>query len=201
MSGARRSLPFPLLVLIGLLLVITLLVVVFQPDRRLPMLSPGMSSEPTFVVQIIRPRAGLPLGGLLPPGLFGLDERLGFDSGSAGARVGVVSSRRVELDADGWQLVLALDDAGRVVPDQTEVVFELVFEEQPRQVRCRPADPAVGTVVLTTLPDGDHAGQFDLELARCADAVTGESLGWPPQPFVLAGSFDGLGTAGVLDER
>jgi hypothetical protein len=60
-------------------------------------------------------------------------------------------------------------------------------------VRCRPGDPAVGTVSTTTLTDsGDISGSFDIELARCEDAETGEPLGWPSTPLILHGSFDRL---------
>ena len=36
------------------------------------------------------------------------------------------------------------------------------------------------------------AGSFDIELTHCEDAKTGTSLGWPPQPLILHGSFDRL---------
>lgn len=164
----------------------------YRPDRPVATIAPGSSSGPAFVVQIIRPRTGLPLGGILPPQLFGLDAHLGFDSTSAGATIGQVGPRRIELGADEGELVLVLDADGHVSPE-TQVVFELVFEEHPRRVRCRPDDPATGTVTLTPLPDsGGLSGNFDVELSRCEDAETGKPLGWPPRPFVLHGSFDRL---------
>jgi hypothetical protein len=36
------------------------------------------------------------------------------------------------------------------------------------------------------------SGSFDIELSHCEDAETGTPLGWPPQPFILHGSFDRL---------
>ena len=184
--------PLPLVLLAGLVVVVCVAAVVFRPDRPVATIVPGSSSGPAFVVQVIRPRAGLPLGGILPPGLFGLEAHLGFDSTSAGATIGSVGPGRLELGADDWDLVVVLDGDGRV-DRETQVVFELVFEERLRRVRCRPGDPAVGMFSTTALPDsGELSGSFDIELARCEDADTGTPLGWPPQPFVLHGSFDRL---------
>ncbi len=166
--------------------------VAYRPDRPVATIVPGSSSGPAFVVQIIRPRLGLPLGGILPPQLFGLDAHLGFESTSAGASIGSVGPGRIELGADDWDLVLVLDADGRVTPE-TQVVFEFVFEERLRRVRCRPGDPAIGTVNITALAEsGELSGSFDIELARCEDADTGKPLGWPPEPLVLHGSFDQL---------
>ncbi len=76
---------------------------------------------------------------------------------------------------------------------ETQVLFELVFEERLRSVRCRPGDPAIGTLSTTALAEsGELSGSFDIELARCEDADTGKPLGWPPEPLVIHGSFDRL---------
>lgn len=180
----------PSWILLSLLLLAGLAVVAYRPDRPVATIVPGSSSGPAFVVQVIRPRLGLPLGGILPPQLFGLEAHLGFDSTSTGATIGSVGPGRLELGADDWDLVL--DGDGRVTPD-TQVVFELMFEERLRRVRCRPGDPAVGTLNTTALAEsGELSGSFDIELARCEDADTGTPLGWPPQPLVLHGSFDRL---------
>jgi len=195
--------PSRILLPLGLLACVALLIsplVAYRPDRPVATLVPGASSGPMFVVQIIRPRAGLPLGGILPPRFFGLEEHLGFGSSSPGASFGIVAGRvggtagprRLELGADDWELVLVVDAEGRVTPE-TQVVFELVFEERPRRVRCRPGEPAVGTLETTVLPgSGELSGHFDIELARCEDADTSKPLGWPPRPFLLHGSFDRL---------
>ena len=180
------------LVLLAGFAVFVLSPVAYRPDRPVATIVPGSSSGPAFVAQIIRPRLGLPLGGILPPQLFGLDAHLGFESTSAGASIGSVGPERIELGADDWDLVLVLDADGRVSPE-TQVVFEFVFEERLRRVRCRPGDPAIGTVNITELAEsGELSGSFDIELARCEDADTGEPLGWPPEPLVLHGSFDRL---------
>ena len=182
----------PLWLLAGLAVVVGFFLVVYRPDRPVATIVPGSSSGPAFVVQIIRPRLGLPLGGILPPQLFGLEAQLEFESTSPGASIGSVGSRRLELGADDWDLVLVLDGDGRVAPE-TQVVFELVFEERLRRVRCRPGDPAIGTLSSTALAkSGELSGSFDIELARCEYADTGKPLGWPPKPLVLHGSFDRL---------
>ncbi len=181
----------PLGLLAGFAVVVYFSLVVYRPDRPVATIVPGSSSDPAFVVQIIRPRLGLPLGGILPPQLFGLEAHLGFESTNAGASIGSVGPRRLELGADGWDLVLVLDADGRVTPE-TQVVFELMFEERLRKVRCRPGDPAVGRF-STGLPEsGELSGSFDVELARCEDANTGKPLGWPTKPLLLHGSFDRL---------
>lgn len=166
--------------------------VLYRPDRPVATVVPGSSAGPAFVVQIIRPRLGLPLGGILPPSLFGHESHVGFDSTSAGASIGVVGPGHLEFGADAWDLVLVFDADGRV-DRRTEVVFELLFEERLRRLRCRPADPVVGTLRATTLAESaELSGSFDVELARCEYAETGEPLGWPPKPLVLHGSFDRL---------
>ncbi len=182
----------PLGLLAGFALLVCSTLVVYRPDRPVATIVPGSSSGPAFVVQIIRPRLGLPLGGILPPQLFGLEAHLGFESTSPGASIGSVGPGRLELGADDWDLVLVVDAEGRVTPE-TQVVFELVFEERLRRVRCRPGDPAIGTLSTTVLAEsGELSGSFDIELARCEDANTGKPLGWPPEPLLLHGSFDRL---------
>ncbi len=182
----------PLGLLAGFAVLVCSTLVAYRPDRPVATIVPGSSSGPAFVVQIIRPRLGLPLGGILPPQLFGLEAHLGFESTSPGASIGSVGPGRLELGADDWDLVLVVDAEGRVTPE-TQVVFELVFEERLRRVRCRPGDPAIGTL-STTVPaeSGELSGSFDIELARCEDANTGKPLGWPPEPLLLHGSFDRL---------
>lgn len=164
----------------------------YRPDRPVATIPAGSSAGPAFVVQIIRPRLGLPLGGILPPSLFGIDDRIGFDSASAGATVGRVDPARLEFATDDWALVVEADAEGRAAPG-TEAVFTLVFEERPRRVRCRPGDRAVGWLrTAEPGPPGELSGSFEIELPRCEDADTGVPLGWPPAPFILRGSFDRL---------
>jgi len=192
-KSSRPSRPLLLLgTVAAFVLALSFLFGVYRPDRPVATIAPGSSSGPSFVVQIIRPRLGLPLGGLLPPQLFRQDAHLGFASTSAGAAVGSVGPGRIELAAGGWNLVLVNDASGRVTAE-TEVVFEFMFEDRLRRVRCRPGDPVVGELTMTSpAGPGELSGNFDIELAHCEDAGTGESLGWPPGPLVLHGSFDRL---------
>ena len=163
----------PLGLLAGFAVVVFSSLVGYRPDRPVATIVPGSSSDPAFVVQIIRPRLGLPLGGIVSPQLFGLEAHLGFESTSAGAAIGSVGPGRLELGADDWDLVLVLDDDGQVTPE-TQVVFELLFEERLRRVRCRPGDPAIGTASTTALvQSGELSGSFDIDLARCEYADTG----------------------------
>jgi len=204
MAGRNQMRPGgvkPSWILFSLLLMAGFAVVAYRPDRPVATIVPGSSSGPAFVVQVIRPRLGLPLGGILPPQLFGHEAHLGFDSGSAGASIDSVGPGRLELGADDWNLVLDLDSEGRVTPE-TQVVFKLEFEERLRMVRCRPGVPAVGIFNTAGLAGSDEiSGSFDIELARCEDADTGAPLGWPSQPLVLHGSFDRLSSDTGVEER
>ena len=188
--GFRPSrLVLPLILVVSFLV---LLGIAYRPDRPVAPITPGTSAGPEFIVQIVRPRGGLPLGGLLPPQLFGQDAKLGFDSSSDGATVVGVGPGGLELSAADWELVVVVDDDGNV-SDETEVVFELIFQEQVRRVRCRPAGPAVGSFTTTHTAGSDElSGRFHIELPHCEDAETGKPLGWPPAPLVLHGSFDRL---------
>lgn len=201
MSSSPKFLrsPVTLGLLGGLAALVIGAIVLNPPDRPVPRITPGSSPGPAFAVQIIRPRMGLPLGGIAPPGWFGLDEELGFASGDPGARVGRVEPGRLELAAEGWELVLVLDGEGRVTP-ATHVEFGMVFEDEPRRVRCFPGEVVVGHSSRTVLDSGEWSGAFDVELARCEDAATGEALGWPPDPLRLRGSFDRL-VPSVADGR
>jgi hypothetical protein len=196
---SRMLLPLGLLAGFALLVCSTL--VAYRPDRPVATIVPGSSSGPAFVVQVIRPRLGLPLGGILPPQLFGHEAHLGFESTSPGASVGSVGAGRLELGADYWDLVLVVDAEGRVTPE-TQVVFEFLFEESLRRVRCRPGEQAIGTLSTTVLAEsGELSGSFDIELARCEDANMGKPLGWPPEPLLLHGSFDRLPLDAAAKQR
>jgi hypothetical protein len=187
----RSFLYFLLMLLAGFALVVCFLLVTYQPDKPVATIVPGSSSRPSFIVQVIRPRMGLPIGGLLPPGLFGVDAQLGFNSTSDGATIGSVGSGEIELAADNWELRLVRDGEGRIT-SETEVIFDLIFEDRIRRVRCRPSDPVVGTLNTVALEEsGEISGSFDIEL-HCEDAETGTPLGWPSKPLILHGSFDRL---------
>ncbi len=184
-------LSLPLVLLAGFALFVCVFIL-YRPDRPVATIVPASSSGPAFVVQVIRPRLGLPLGGLLPPQLFGVDAHLGFDSTSDGATIRSVAPGRIELGAEDWDLQIVFYGDGRVT-SETQVVFNLVFEDRLRRVRCSPGDPAIGTLNIVTLEESNElSGSFDIELAHCEDAETGTPLGWPPRPLILHGSFDRL---------
>ena len=199
-KGSRPSWAVILLgLIVAIVLAIGLSLALYRPDRPVATIAPGSSSGPSFVVQMIRPRLGLPLGGIVPPQVFGQEAHLGFASTSEGARVVVVGPGRIELGADGWDLVLAFDGKG-VVTAATQIVFELEFEGRKRRVRCRPGSAAAGQLnIASSIGAGGPSGSFDIELARCEDVESGQSLGWPPKPFILHGSFDQLVVGAKLE--
>lgn len=171
-------------------LLIHLTMNVYRPDSPVPTIAPGSSAGPTFVVQVIRPREGLPIGGLLPPQLFGVDAELGFDSNSSDSSYSLENGH-LHLSGADWELRLVHDTAGQIQPE-SEVVFDLVFEDQTRHVRCKLGVPPLGTFQAREIAPDEFSGEFVMELPICEDAETGRSLGWPPKPFILRGSFDRL---------
>ena len=166
-------------------------VATYRPDRPVANIAPASSSEPKFVIQVIRPRLGLPLGGILPPKFFGADGHLGFSSASNAAKMVSVDATRIKFSAEDWEFLLVFDANGKATAE-TEIVFNLLFEDKVRRVRCRPRQSPVATVNLVKLSSGERAGTFDIELPHCEDAKTGVPLGWPPRPLILHGSFDRL---------
>ena len=192
MSKAGKRTPLPIWIAAGLFSLICASLIAYRPDRPIPRIEAGSSSVPTFAVQLIRPRTALPMGGLLPPQLFGLEGHLGFDSSTQDASVRHFGSEGLVLAARDWELKLLLDDAGRPTAE-SEIVFELVFQDELRKLRCRPNDPPIGEFTMNALADSDErAGHFDIEFARSEDARTGDPLAWPAEPFVVRGSFDRL---------
>lgn len=192
----RSPIPTPVWVLIGLAAAVIASLVVYRPDHPVATIVPGSSAGPTFRAQIIRPRAGLPLGGVLPPQLFGVEEHLGFESTSPGASLTGVSPQRIEFGADDWDLALVLNEDGRVT-SESYVIFNLTLANRLRVVRCSPGDPVIATFSMNALAAANEfSGSFDVDLAHCEDAESGTPLGWPSQPLVLHGSFDRL----TLDE-
>lgn len=179
------------LVLLVAIALFFLRVALYDPDRPLPMIAPGTSAGPAFRVQVLRPRESLPLGGLAPPEWFGVDARLGFDSTGEGVEYRITNTA-LEFSADDWKVRIMLDREGQVTAE-SEVVFNLVFEDEIRRVRCRPSTADQGVVEIGRLAGTqERYGEFQLELGTCEDAETGESLGWPPKPLVIQGSFDRL---------
>ena len=146
------------------------------------------------------------LGGILPTRL---EEKLiggalRFNHASPGARIGSVATNRLELSAEGWDLLIETDGEGRVTQG-TRLVFPMEIAEKNYTLRCRPADRANGFLRTTTRPGSNTLdGNFLVELARCENAETGKILdteaggnpgdAWPSSPLTLRGSFVGPAT-------
>ena len=154
------------------------------------------SGGPAFEVRVIVPRGGLPLGGILPDSLvkkYDLTPReLRFDHTSPGAKIGSVGHDRLELSADGWELLIEIDGEGRVAPG-TQLVFPTGLGGRQVRLNCRPADRANGSLSTTTRAGSDALdGGFLVELANCKNAESGKTINWPPAPLTVRGSFVGL---------
>ena len=154
------------------------------------------SRGPSFEVRVRMPRAGLPLGGLLPDWLVsrldGTPRELRFDHASRGALVGSVGQDRLALGADGWDFLVETDGEGRVAAG-TRLVFPLSLGGRKVRLRCRPADGAAGYLRTTARAGSDDLdGRFLVELAACENAESGRAIEWPPAPLTVSGSFAGL---------
>lgn len=171
----------------------------YRPDSPIAPISPGTSTEPSFFVQIIRPRQGLPVGGLVPPRFFGVDAQLGFDSKSKDATF-ILQHDRLDLAGAGWDVRLSFDVEGQA-QTESEIVFELVFQDQPRRLRCKSGSPTVGEFQQSQIAPNEFSGLFEVEFPNCEDAETRQPLGWPPRPFVLRGSYDRLPRADSPKQR
>ena len=153
------------------------------------------SQGPSFEVHVEKPRVNRFLGGILPAKLearlFGGGE-LRFDHGSRGAHAGRVGPDRLELRADGWDLLIEADGGGGIAPG-TRLVFPILLAEVQRTLRCRPADGAVGHLrAAARANSGEFDGSFLVELATCENAATGKVIEWPQAPLTVSGSFAGL---------
>ena len=157
---------------------------------------------PSFEVNVEKPRMDRFLGGILP---IKVEEKLiggsplRFDHASRGAKIGNVGQDRLELRADGWDLLVEIDSEGKLGPG-TRLVFPIEIAERQWTLRCRPADPANGYLRSNQrVGSGEFDGSFLVELTRCEDARTGKILdteaggdpgdAWPSAPLTLRGSF------------
>ena len=141
----------------------------------------------------MKPLSARPLFGLLPDGLFGLPaNELRIDQTSPGAKIGKVGQHRLELAADGWDLLLEIDGEGRIAPG-TRLLFPVELGDRQLSLRCRVADPASGSLRAATRPGSDELdGDFHAEFAICENAETGKVIEWPQAPLAVYGSFEGL---------
>ncbi len=153
------------------------------------------SQGPSFEVRVLVPRMARPLAGILPDWIVGkLDgtpSELRFDHRSQGAQIGSVGHDRVELRADGWDLLIETDGKGRIAPG-TRLVFPVALGGGHVRLNCRPADPANGFLSVTKRDGSDElGGGFLVELATCKNADSGKATNWPPAPLTIRGSFRG----------
>jgi hypothetical protein len=201
------------LIVIALALVACLVCLVWlvsRPDDSAASSVSDTSRGPSFEVSVEKPRMDRFLGGILPTKIEAklLGGELRFDHASRGARIGSVGPDRIELSAEGWDLLIETDGEGRVAPG-TRLVFPIEIAEVQWTLRCRPADRATGYLHATTRPSMSQSkasdvldGRFLVELANCEDAKTGKTLdteaggnpgdAWPSSPLTLRGSFAGL---------
>ncbi len=200
MRGMKPSMKIWLLIIaLALLACVACLVWLgSRPDEAVTESVSDTSGGPSFEVRVIVPRGGLPLFGILPDSLvkkYDLTPReLRFDHTRPGAKIGSVGHDRLELTADGWELLIETDGEGRVAPG-THLVFPTGLGGRQVRLNCRPADPATGYLSTTTRAGSDAlGGRFLVELAICKNAESGKTTNWPPAPLTLRGSFVGLPT-------
>jgi hypothetical protein len=168
-----------------------------DPDDAVGASVSETSQGPSFDVRVIMPRAGLPLGGILPDWvvrkLDGTPRELRLDHTSPGAWIVSVENDLIELKADGgWELSVVTDGQGRITPG-TRLVFPLGLGGNQVRLDCRPADPGVGQLQTTTRAGSDEiGGRFVIELAICKNVESGKTMNWPPAPLTVRGNFNGL---------
>ncbi|HLL77235.1 MAG TPA: hypothetical protein VK421_18420 [Pyrinomonadaceae bacterium] len=204
MGGVKRSLKASLIV-IALALLACVMMFILWPARPAAPSASGAPRGPSFEVRVERPRIDRFLYGILPvkveEKLLGGGE-LRFGHTSRGAQVGSVGHDRLELRADGWDLLIMTDDKGGIAPG-TRLVFPMELAEVQRTLRCRPANMASGYLRTAARPGSDVLdGSFLVELSPCENAETGKVIdteagaspgqAWPSPPLTLRGSFEGL---------
>jgi hypothetical protein len=167
-----------------------------HPDETVGESVSDTSRDPSFEVRVVVPRAGLPLGGILPDWVVKKNDltprELRFDHTSPGAKIVNVEHNHLNLSADGWELFIETDGAGRVTPG-TYLVFPTGLGGNQVRLNCRPADRATGFLRTTARAGSDDLdGRFLIELATCKNAESGKTTEWPPAPLTVRGSFASL---------
>jgi hypothetical protein len=191
------------LMIVALALVAGLAVLALRRDGSLDVNALDPLDGPSFVVEVQKARSSRPLFGLLPAPI---EEKmvehgdLRFSHQSPGAEIGSIRCDRIELRADGWDLLIEVEVEAEVeaetegqIGSGTYLVFPLVLAGKPRTLRCRPDEDAVGYLYTTARAGSDTLdGRFELKLAACELAETGEAIDWPSSPLTVRGSFVGL---------
>jgi len=208
MRGMKRSVKTSLIIIAALVACLAWLVWIGSrpgerdgPDETVADNLSETSRGPSFEVRVVMPRSGLPLGGILPDWfvkkLDGTPRELRFDHTSSGAQIGSIGQERLELRADGWDLLIETDGEGRITPG-THLVFPLALGGRRVRLDCRPADLANGYLNTTRRAGSDELvelnGRFLVELATCKNAESGKATNWPPAALTVRGSFVGPAT-------
>jgi len=166
-----------------------------QPDESVGAGVSETSRDPSFEVRVVMPRTGLPLGGILPEWLVKRRDltprELRFDHTSPGAQIGRIEHRRIELLADGWNLLIETDAEGRITSG-THLVFPVGLGGRRVRLDCRPGDLATGFLrTATRAGSNELRGSFLVELATCKNVESGKTTDWPPAALTVRGSFVG----------
>src|SRR6266545_8204736 len=111
MVGMKTSMKISLVIFIALALLAGLVLLRLLRNEPIDVSVADTSRGPSFDVLVVKPRVNRPLFGILPTKL---EEKLGgadprFDNTSPGARIGSVGHDRLELRADGWDLLIEID--------------------------------------------------------------------------------------------
>ena len=115
MRGMKKSMKTSLII-IALVLLVGLAGLVWLVSRPDDTVVSQTSRGPAFEVNLEKPRMDRFLGGILPTGLEAklIGGELRFDHASRGAKIGNVGHNRLELSADGWDLLVETNGKGGV---------------------------------------------------------------------------------------
>jgi hypothetical protein len=192
------------LLLLAFVLSMLLFALGWRSDEPAALAVASTPRESSFAVKMVKPRLDRPLLGLVPEEwLREMDptpSELRFDHTSPGAR-GTAGARRLELHADGWGLLLEVDDEGRAGP-APHVVLPADRAGGPRPLRCRPPRRADADLRATQeQAPGSFDGSFRFQLAACEVAATGTAVDWPSMPLTVSGRFTALPPVGAGSAR
>src|SRR5918994_6569049 len=151
------------LIIIALVLVTGLAGLVWFVSRPDEPVTASTSGAPSFEVNVEKPRRDRFLGGILPMGIEAklIGGELRFDHASRGAKFGSVAHDRLELSADGWDLLIETDSKGGIAPG-TRLVFPIEIAEKKWTLRCRPADHATGYFQASKRPQMSQSKGFEV---------------------------------------
>jgi len=141
------------LIIIALALLACLVVLRSRPEKPVTASVSATSRGPSFEVHVEKPLLNRPFWEL-PAALLGVPAHgPRFDHTAPGAHIGSVGPGRLELSADGWDLLIETDGKGGVASG-TRLVFPIELAEKQRKLRCRPADrpPVISAPLRRRIP-------------------------------------------------